>query len=134
MNGQSWTFIGIALAALTLSVGLVEHRALAAHTPPAPPSTTTSIPLSGHPPIDLARSEAPLFDDAVFHGASDPFVIWNPVKKAWFMYYTQRRATMPIQLVWTGFMVPLLPLRHRRMGSPGSIGGRARGITICRSR
>jgi len=46
-------------------------------------------------PINIARSAAPLFDDPVFHGASDPFVIWNPVKKAWFMYYTQRRATMP---------------------------------------
>src|ERR1017187_2335790 len=56
---------------------------------------TASTTLSGHVPIDVARSEAPLFDDPVLHGASDPFVIWNPVAKAWFMYYTQRRATMP---------------------------------------
>ncbi len=46
------------------------------------------------PPIDVAHSPAPLFDDPTWHGASDPFVIWNPVKNAWFMYYTQRRATL----------------------------------------
>jgi predicted GH43/DUF377 family glycosyl hydrolase len=54
------------------------------------PSTDTPPPL-----IDVAHAPAPLFDDPVFHGASDPFVIWNPVKSEWFMYYTQRRATLP---------------------------------------
>ena len=44
--------------------------------------------------LDVAHAGAPLFDDPVFHGASDPFVIWNPVKKAWYMYYTQRRANV----------------------------------------
>jgi hypothetical protein len=35
-----------------------------------------------------------LFDDPVWHGAPDPFVIWNPVQSQWFMYYTQRRGTL----------------------------------------
>jgi len=46
------------------------------------------------PRIDIAKAPAPLFDDALFHGATDPFVIWNPVTKTWYMYYTQRRATL----------------------------------------
>lgn len=60
----------------------------AAPVPPAKPSAVPAVP------IDIAHSSAPLFDDPVFHGASDPFVIWNPAKKQWFMYYTQRRATL----------------------------------------
>lgn len=47
------------------------------------------------PRIDISKAPAPLFDDPIFHGATDPFVIWNPVKNQWFMYYTQRRASMP---------------------------------------
>jgi hypothetical protein len=45
-------------------------------------------------PIDIAHASSPLYDDPVWHGASDPFVIWNPIKSQWFMYYTQRRATL----------------------------------------
>jgi hypothetical protein len=47
------------------------------------------------PLIDVAHAPAPLFDDPIWHGGTDPFVIWNPVKSEWFMYYTQRRATLP---------------------------------------
>jgi predicted GH43/DUF377 family glycosyl hydrolase len=56
----------------------------------ADPSTQPTAPTY----IDISRAPAPLFDDPVFHGASDPFVIWNPVRGQWFMYYTQRRATL----------------------------------------
>src|SRR5581483_1931301 len=44
--------------------------------------------------IALKDVPAPLFDDPVFHGAADPTLIWNPQRKLWFMYYTQRRATL----------------------------------------
>jgi predicted GH43/DUF377 family glycosyl hydrolase len=47
------------------------------------------------PRIDIANAPSPLFDDPIWHGACDPFVIWNPARKEWFMYYTQRRGTMP---------------------------------------
>ena len=36
----------------------------------------------------------PVFRDPVYDGAADPIVIWNPLKKKWWMYYTNRRATM----------------------------------------
>ena len=36
----------------------------------------------------------PLYRDPVFDGAADPVVIWNKPAGKWFMYYTNRRATM----------------------------------------
>src|SRR5258706_11351010 len=72
----------IARAFLISSLGfVVNSHALAQSTTP--------------PRIDVARAPAPLFDDPVFHGATDCFIIWNPEKSLWFMYYTQRRSTMP---------------------------------------
>ncbi|MBN2105617.1 family 43 glycosylhydrolase [bacterium] len=39
-------------------------------------------------------AEKPLYRDPVFDGAADPVVVRNPVEKKWFMYYTNRRASM----------------------------------------
>lgn len=36
----------------------------------------------------------PLFDDPIYHGAADPVVIYNPLKKMWWMFYTNRRASI----------------------------------------
>jgi hypothetical protein len=36
----------------------------------------------------------PLYRDPVYDGAADPVVIWNPKVKRWWMFYTNRRATM----------------------------------------
>jgi hypothetical protein len=49
---------------------------------------------SSPPLIDISTAPAPLFDDPITHGSTDPFVIWNPFKSQWFMYYTQRRSTL----------------------------------------
>ncbi len=35
----------------------------------------------------------PAFRDPVYDGAADPIVIWNPMLKKWWMFYTNRRAT-----------------------------------------
>ena len=37
----------------------------------------------------------PLYRDPVYDGAADPVLVWNPKAKKWWMYYTNRRATMP---------------------------------------
>jgi predicted GH43/DUF377 family glycosyl hydrolase len=37
----------------------------------------------------------PLYRDPVYDGAADPVVIWNVKAKQWWMFYTNRRATMP---------------------------------------
>ena len=35
----------------------------------------------------------PLFADPNYNGSCDPEIVWNPVKREWFIYYTARRAT-----------------------------------------
>lgn len=37
----------------------------------------------------------PLYRDPVYDGAADPTIIWNPLVKQWWMYYTNRRANVP---------------------------------------
>jgi len=37
----------------------------------------------------------PLYRDPVYDGAADPVIVWNKKEKKWFMFYTDRRATMP---------------------------------------
>ncbi|MEM6365636.1 MAG: hypothetical protein AAF745_14500, partial [Planctomycetota bacterium] len=41
----------------------------------------------------LQNWSQPLFADPHYNGSCDPEVIWNPVQKEWFIYYTARRAT-----------------------------------------
>ncbi|MCX6300014.1 MAG: family 43 glycosylhydrolase [Bacteroidetes bacterium] len=36
----------------------------------------------------------PVFDDPIYHGAADPVIIFNKEKKVWWMFYTNRRATI----------------------------------------
>jgi hypothetical protein len=38
------------------------------------------------------QTPAPLYRDPIFDGAADPVLVWNPLVKAWWMLYTQRRA------------------------------------------
>jgi hypothetical protein len=35
---------------------------------------------------------SPLYRDPIYDGAADPVVMWNPKARAWWMFYTQRRA------------------------------------------
>ncbi len=37
----------------------------------------------------------PLYRDPIYDGAADPTVIWNPLVKRWWMFYTNRRANAP---------------------------------------
>jgi hypothetical protein len=36
----------------------------------------------------------PLYDDPVYHGAADPVIIYNKQRKKWWMFYTNRRASI----------------------------------------
>ena len=38
---------------------------------------------------------APLYRDPVFDGAADPSLVWNDAERAWWMFYTNRRANAP---------------------------------------
>ena len=40
------------------------------------------------------QAPKPLYVDPVYDGAADPVIIWSREKKKWFMFYTNRRATL----------------------------------------
>lgn len=47
-------------------------------------------------PMSGARvPPAPLYRDPVFDGAADPSLVWNGRERAWWMFYTNRRANAP---------------------------------------
>ncbi len=45
----------------------------------------------------MTSPKAPLFRDPIFDGAADPVVIWNREEKAWWLLYTNRRASVPCE-------------------------------------
>lgn len=45
----------------------------------------------------MKTPQAPLYQDPMYCGATDPTMIWNREEKQWWMVYTQRRATAPGQ-------------------------------------
>jgi hypothetical protein len=48
----------------------------------------------GERTFDLAQARAPLFSDPIWDGAADPAPLWNRQAGEWWVYYTQRRATL----------------------------------------
>jgi hypothetical protein len=44
---------------------------------------------------DPLTPPAPLFRDPVFDGAADPSLVWNDKERAWWVFYTNRRANAP---------------------------------------
>jgi hypothetical protein len=85
------TFADAARHRTLITQAVAARAALAAQTITM---ATTRPDAAVAPPITLRDVPAPLFDDPIFHGAADPTLIWNPQAKLWFMYYTQRRATL----------------------------------------
>jgi hypothetical protein len=51
---------------------------------------TLTLPTQAAPKTTPAA--VPLFRDPIHDGAADPVVIYNPGHKAWWMFYTNRRA------------------------------------------
>jgi GH43 family beta-xylosidase len=60
--------------------------------PDGTPDFSVPVP-DGQLPEPMARK--PLFRDPLYDGAADPVVIWNPQRKRWWMFYTNRRANVP---------------------------------------
>lgn len=42
----------------------------------------------------LAQAPKPLYDDPIYHGAADPVIVFNKQAGKWWMFYTNRRATL----------------------------------------
>lgn len=59
-------------------------------------SITAAVPasLADQTPAGAIAAK-PLFRDPVYDGAADPVVIWNPHRRHWWMFYTNRRANVP---------------------------------------
>jgi len=64
--------VGAAVILLGLACGRTPSRPAASRVPPAP-----------------------LYRDPVFDGAADPSLIWNDEERAWWVFYTNRRANDP---------------------------------------
>ena len=54
-----------------------------------------SEPASDGPARPGKVAAKPLFRDPVHDGAADPVVCWNRQERKWFLFYTNRRATVP---------------------------------------
>lgn len=48
------------------------------------------------PAAIASGTPAPLYRDPVYDGAADPVLVWNPSRKVWWMFYTQRRAKIDL--------------------------------------
>ncbi|MEP6746752.1 MAG: family 43 glycosylhydrolase [Bacteroidota bacterium] len=46
------------------------------------------------PAMNQQRAAKPLYRDPVYDGAADPVIIYNKQKQKWWMFYTNRRATI----------------------------------------
>jgi len=49
----------------------------------------------GKPNAMQGAAPAPLYRDPVFDGAADPSLIWSDAERAWWIFYTNRRANAP---------------------------------------
>jgi hypothetical protein len=48
------------------------------------------------PAVIASSTPAPLYRDPVYDGVADPVLVWNPARKVWWMFYTQRRAKIDL--------------------------------------
>lgn len=49
------------------------------------------IPAAG---FSQKAAPKPLYDDPVYHGAADPVIVYNKAVRKWWMFYTNRRASI----------------------------------------
>jgi hypothetical protein len=95
--------------------------------------TMDSATPASAPPAPVRVTPTPLYRDPVSDGSADPVLVWDPQRKAWWMYYTQRRAKFNLRgVAWapgseigvaesrdagmTWNYVGLLPLPHPDSG------------------
>jgi hypothetical protein len=92
-NFRLWRSVPTLRRVYRTLVSLIALIACSAFAQGQKPAAGTAPP----PRIAVENAPAPLYDDPVWHGASDPAVVWMPGKGEsgeYWMYYTQRRATL----------------------------------------
>ncbi|MCK7531938.1 MAG: hypothetical protein MZV63_13415 [Marinilabiliales bacterium] len=63
--------------------------------PLSPSRRWLSRPRGRRTRVDPRTPPAPLYRDPVFDGAADPSLVWNDKERAWWVFYTNRRANAP---------------------------------------
>lgn len=79
--------------------------------------------------LDIANVPAPLFRDPVTDGAADPSVVWHAQDKAWYIFYTQRRANQNLPGVSWCFGTKIGIAKSIDRGRSWSYVGTAQGMS-----
>jgi hypothetical protein len=79
--------------------------------------------------FDLANAPAPLFRYPVFDGAADPSLVWHEPEKAWYVFYTQRRANQDLPGVSWAFGTKVAIARSTDRGRSWEYVGTAEGLS-----
>jgi hypothetical protein len=79
--------------------------------------------------LDIANTPAPLFRDPVFDGAADPSLVWHGLEKAWYIFYTQRRANQELPGVAWAFGTRIGIARSTDRGRTWTYVGTAEGMS-----
>ncbi|MCX6997348.1 MAG: hypothetical protein NTV49_09735, partial [Kiritimatiellaeota bacterium] len=79
--------------------------------------------------LDIANAPAPLFRDPVFDGAADPSVLWDAKEKAWYIFYTQRRANQKLPGVSWYYDTKIGIAKSTDQGRSWSYVGTAQGMS-----
>lgn len=76
------------------------------------------------------RTPAPLFRDPVYDGSADPTVVYNREECCWWMFYTQRRASLPVVGVSGSFGTEVGIASSADGGKTWVYRGTAQGLSI----
>jgi hypothetical protein len=79
--------------------------------------------------LDIANIPTPLFSDPVFNGAADPSLVWNGSEKAWYIFYTQRRANQDLPGVSWAFGTKIGIAKSTDSGRTWTYAGTADGLS-----
>jgi hypothetical protein len=79
--------------------------------------------------LDMANVPAPLFRDPVFDGAADPSLVWHGPEKAWYLFYTQRRANQDLPGVSWAFGTKIGIAKSTDSGRTWTYAGTAEGLS-----
>ena len=76
------------------------------------------------------RTPAPLFRDPVFDGSADPTLVYNREEGCWWIFYTQRRASLPVVGVSGSFGTAIGIASSPDGGKTWVYRGTAQGLSI----
>lgn len=76
------------------------------------------------------KTPAPLYRDPVYDGSADPALVYNREEHQWWMFYTQRRASLPVTGVSGSFGTEIGIASSHDGGKTWVYRGTAQGLSI----